>query len=134
MSEENGINEMKLFMSEYMKKDDIEIVSKIVSTMSYSKVKIYGYPDLENYQLAYHIVREADLLSAYDIDRCIIYGMMREKIDYTESLSRALDLFNNRVLKYRSDNLFVTDYSKEYSKILHDNSLENIANIQNMMI
>ena len=134
MSEENGINEMKLFMSEYMKKDDIEIVSKIVSTMSYSKVKIYGYPDLENYQLAYHIVREADLLSAYDIDRCIIYGMMREKIDYIDSLSRALELFNNRILKYRSDNLFITDYSKEYSKILHDNSLDNIANIQNMMI
>jgi HD superfamily phosphodiesterase len=134
MSEELGINEMKSFMSNYLKADDIEIVSKIVSTMSYSKVKLCGFPDLKNYQLAYHIVREADLLSAYDIDRCIIYGMMKENLDYSNSLFRAVDLFNNRVLKYRSDNLFVTEYSKNYSKILHDNALENIQNIQNMVL
>ena len=134
MNEELGINEMKSFMSNYLKADDIEIVSKIVSTMSYSKVKLCGFPDLKNYQLAYHIVREADLLSAYDIDRCIIYGMMKENLDYSNSLFRAVDLFNNRVLKYRSDNLFVTEYSKNYSKILHDNALENIQNIQNMIL
>ena len=133
MNEENGINEMKLFMSEYMKEDDIEIVSKIVSTMSYSKVKVYGYPDLENYQLAYHIVREADLLSAYDIDRCIIYGMMKEKLNYDVALIRALELFEKRVLTYRSDDLFITDFSKHQSKLLHTAYMENLSNMNNMI-
>lgn len=134
MNEEFGVTEMKSFISNYLKSDDIEVVSKIVSTMSYSKVKLHGFPDLKNYQLAYHIVREADLLSAYDFDRCVIYGMMRENLDYTDSLFRAVNLFNDRVLKYRSDNLFITDFSKNYSKILHDNALENIQSIQNMIL
>ena len=134
MNEEFGVTEMKSFISNYLKSDDIEVVSKIVSTMSYSKVKLHGFPDLKNYQLAYHIVREADLLSAYDFDRCVIYGMMRENLDYTDSLFRAVNLFNDRVLKYRSDNLFITDFSKKYSKILHDNALENIQSIQNMIL
>ena len=134
MNEEFGITEMKSFMSNYLNSDDIEVVSKIVSTMSYSKVKLHGFPDLKNYQLAYHIVREADLLSAYDIDRCIIFGIMRENIEYTDSLFRAVNLFNDRVLKYRSDNLFITDFSKKYSKILHDNALKNTQNIQNMIL
>jgi hypothetical protein len=63
-----------------------------------------------------------------------MYGMMRENLDYTDSLFRAVNLFNDRVLKYRSDNLFVTDFSKNYSRILHDNALENIQSIQNMIL
>ena len=48
--------------------------------MSYSKVNKNGFPELGNYQLCYNIVREADLLASYNIDRCIIYQMIKNII------------------------------------------------------
>ena len=35
-------------------------------------------------------------------------------------------LFNIRVLKYIEDNLFITDYSKEMAKKLHEDSIKSI--------
>ena len=129
VNENAGIIEMDNFMRNYMNSHQIDIVTSIVSTMSYSTVKSKGYPDLGAYQLAYHIVREADLLSAYDIDRCVIYGMMKEKLSYKTSLQRAVELFEHRVLKYRTDNLFITDYSKCESLTLHNKCLQNIESL-----
>ena len=129
VNEHSGIIEMDNFMKDYMNLQQREMVTNIVHTMSYSTVKINGYPNLGAYQLAYHIVREADLLSAYDIDRCIIYGMMKQQFTYTDALQRALELFENRVLKYRSDNLFVTDYSKYESLRLHNKCLYDIESL-----
>jgi len=83
-------------------------------------VKKKGYPDLGEYQLAYHIVREADLLAAYDIHRCIIYGMAVDKMTYTMAVERATVLFAGRVLKYRDDGLFVTAWSQAKSLELHN--------------
>jgi len=123
VNENTGVIELDYFMKDYMTSSQRDIMSNIVSTMSYSTVKLNGYPDLGAYQLSYHIVREADLLSAYDIDRCVIYGMMKEKLPYKTAVTRALELFDRRVLKYRSDNLFITDYSKRESLILHNNCL-----------
>jgi HD superfamily phosphodiesterase len=126
VNEKAGMIELDHFMKDYMTLGQREMVTNIISTMSYSTVKSNGYPDLGAYQLAYHIVREADLLTAYDIDRCIIYGIMHEKLSYTTAVKRALDLFETRELKYRSDNLFITDYSKRESLILHNNCLQNM--------
>jgi len=126
MNETEGILKYQKYISEYIKPTDVEIIGKIIATMSYSKVKINGYPDLKEYQLAYHIVREADLLSAYDIDRCVIYGMYVEKLEYDEALKRAIELFESRVLKYRSDNLFITKYSKKESLKKHNNAKRNL--------
>jgi hypothetical protein len=64
-------------------------------------------------------VREADLLAAYDIDRCIIYGMAVDKMTYTMAVERATVLFADRVLKYRDDGLFVTAWSQTKSLELH---------------
>ena len=133
MNEQEGIYEMKEYMKDYVKEPELEVISNIISTMSYSKVKQNGYPELHEYQLAYHIVREADLLSAYDIDRCIIYGMMKEKLNYDAALIRALELFETRVLTYRSDDLFITDFSKQQSKLLHTAYIENLSNTNNMI-
>ena len=133
MNEQEGICEMKEYMKNYVKEPELNVISNIVSTMSYSKVKLHGYPELHDCQMAYHIVREADLLSAYDIDRCIIYGMMKENLTYDVALIRALELFETRVLKYRSDNLFVTDYSKLQAEMLHKTYLENVNNLINMI-
>ena len=129
VNENKGIIELDNFMKDYMNQQQREMVTNIVSTMSYSTVKSNGYPNFGAYQLAYHIVREADLLTAYDIDRCIIYGMMHEHISYTNAVHRAVKLFENRELKYRADNLFITDYSKHESLILHNKCLQNIASL-----
>lgn len=131
MDESKGVENINFAMKELMSKSDLDVVSSIISTMSYSKVKKYGYPDLGEYQLAYHIVREADLLSAYDVDRCLIYQMMHEKYNYCDSLNMVVDLFNNRVLKYRDDNLFKTAYSKDKSILLHDQAKKEVEYLIN---
>ena len=111
------------YMKGSLTDDELNIVVSIITTMSYSKVKQKGYPDLGEHQLAYHIVREADLLAAYDIDRCIMYGMLVEKLTFTESLERANVLFKARVMKYRDDGLFITNWSKAKSLELHNRNL-----------
>jgi len=132
MIEKNGICMIKNYMSDYMPAKKIDTVCDIISTISYSKVKNVGYPNLGEHQLAYHIVREADLLSAYDIDRCIIYGMYMEKLSYDKALQKAVSLFDTRVLKYRSDKLFVTAYSKKESLKQHKKAKKEIENLKNI--
>ena len=120
VSDEVGaISDMREYMKEFFTDADFDVVVSIITTMSYSKVKKNGYPDLGEYQLAYHIVREADLLAAYDIDRCVIYGMAVDKMNYTMAVERATALFASRVLKYRDDGLFLTAWSKAKSLELH---------------
>ena len=133
MDESTGINNMNKFMKDYMSSQDLGVVSQIVSSMSYSTVKLKGYPNLGKYQMAYHIVREADLLAAYDIDRCIIYGMRKENVDYITATKRALELFDTRVLKYRDSNLFITNYAKHKSLLLHNECLTNLEIVKTMM-
>jgi HD superfamily phosphodiesterase len=115
-----AIAELREFMKDFFTDADFDVVVSIITTMSYSKVKKNGYPDLGEYQLAYHIVREADLLAAYDIDRCVIYGMSIDKMTYTMAVERATVLFADRVLKYRDDGLFVTAWSNSKSLELHN--------------
>jgi len=135
MNESEGIVEIhKLWKQEinYKLEDNeiMDIATKIIRTMSYSKVKVNGFPKLGKYQLAYHIVREADLLAAYDIDRCIMYSMYRDNIEYTKALTLALNLFDYRVFKMRSDRLFVTKHSKKLSLSLHKRALKDVANLK----
>ena len=116
VDEVEGLAEIQRYMSEF---SDFPVIAKIITTMSYSKVKKNGYPDLGIYQLAYHIVREADLLAAYDIDRCIIFAMAVHKMNYTDAVDHADELFKGRVMKYIDDGLFVTEYSKRKAGKLH---------------
>jgi HD superfamily phosphodiesterase len=119
MNETQGIIRYREHLAYHMTPEDIDAMSSIISTMSYSKVKANGYPKLGKFQLAYHIVREADLLAAYDVDRCVMYGMYNENKNYVDSVKRAADLFESRVFKMRRDKLFVTSYSKRESLRLH---------------
>jgi hypothetical protein len=80
--------------------------------------------------MAYHIVREADLLSAYDVDRCIIYSMVREHLDYEWAVRRTLKIFDERVFKYRSDGLFVTPYSRNLSLRLHEKAARDLRQLK----
>jgi len=133
LDEDKGLINMKNYMTGYLPIDELEVVSKIIQTMSYSKVKINGFPDLGDYQHAYHIVREADLLAAYDLDRCIIYRMMRHTCNYTDSLKESKDLFENRILNYRKDNLFITNYSKNKSALLHKKALVDLEKLDSIL-
>ena len=133
LDEDKGIINIKNYMTGYLPIDELEVVSKIIQTMSYSKVKINGFPDLGDYQHAYHIVREADLLAAYDLDRCIIYRMMRHTCNYTDSLKESKDLFENRILNYRKDNLFITNYSKNKSALLHKKALVDLEKLDSIL-
>uniref|UniRef100_A0A6C0E5V0 Diphthamide biosynthesis protein 3 n=1 Tax=viral metagenome TaxID=1070528 RepID=A0A6C0E5V0_9ZZZZ len=129
MNDEEGLKRIQDYMKDVLSENEIEIMSKIIMTMSYSKVCKNGYPDMGEYQLAYHIVREADLLAAYDIDRCVIFGMYIDKLNYTDAVKRAIDLFSARVLTYISDNLFITEYSKTKSKLLHIEAAINLEKL-----
>ena len=131
INQDIGLKYINTTFTPYLELDKMQTVNNIISSMSYSKVKKDGYPNLGNYQHTYHIVREADLLSAYDIDRCIIFAMIVEKMNYTDAVNRAIELFNNRVLKYREDSLFVTNYSKNKSLQLHNKALNDIKILMN---
>jgi HD superfamily phosphodiesterase len=129
MDEKEGIELYKNYLSNIMSSSDLEVVGNIISTMSYSKVKKNGFPDLGKYQLAYHIVREADLLAAYDIDRCIIYSMYRDNIDYFAARTIAVELFDNRVFRMRQDRLFKTEYSRKESLKLHKKAKNDVSSL-----
>jgi hypothetical protein len=135
LDENEGITNIENFLQEKIPKEEIDITKKIISTMSYSKVKKYGFPILHEYQMAYHIVREADLLCAYDFDRCIIYNLYKKNINKTDDINNifieAETLFNNRVFKHFDDNLFVTDYSKNQALQLQSQTLIQIDNLYN---
>jgi len=129
MDEAYGLREIREYMKDYMSTDHLSAMSSIISTMSYSKVKRLGYPDLGDYQMSYHIVREADLLAGYDVTRSFIYQMMHERYKYTESLELVDDLFDKRTFKYLPDKLFVTDFSKQKAKELHIKAKEDILQL-----
>lgn len=133
MDEKEGIIKYQKYLSEFMKPTDLEIMGKIIETMSYSKVKVNGYPDLGENQLAYHIVRESDLLSAYDIDRCIMYTMYRDNLCYTTALQEAIKLFDYRVFKMRQDRLFITKYSKKESLKLNKKAKKDVESLKEIL-
>lgn len=112
MNVDEGIQNIEKVLCKSFQSNDIDIIKKIMNTMSYSKVKQYGFPDMEQYQMAYHIVREADLLAAYDFDRCMVYDMYRKNTNVEEAYESAKELFHNRVFKHHSDGLLITDYSQ----------------------
>jgi|UniRef100_A0A6C0LQZ4 HD superfamily phosphodiesterase len=126
MDETEGIYMIEEFLEDKMEKYEIDITKQIISTMSYSTVKKNGFPKLGLYQHAYHIVREADLLDAYDFDRCMIYNIHKLNGNIEHAYIDAYRLFQNRVFKHRDDGLLITHYSIKQSNILETNALNRI--------
>jgi hypothetical protein len=122
MDVEKGLKEIEDFVKTELTPNELTVTKQIMNTMSYSKVKKCGYPNLGFYKKAYHIVREADLLSAYDFDRCMIYKMKMCGYDLEKAFFDAENLFNERMFKHIQDGLFFSNYAKKESVIL-----ENIA-------
>ena len=134
MDEELGIKTIKKFLIKELEYNDEEIkaILDIIGTMSYSKVKKKGFPDLGEYQMAYHIVREADLLAAYDIDRCIIYTMIKNNITYEEAFIEAKILYYFRMGQHIEDELFTFDSSKKLAVELNAIGLQKIKYLNKM--
>ena len=123
MNENEGVAEIQDYLKDKLPQEEIDMTKRIVSTMSYSTVKKNGFPDLGLYMPAYHIVREADLLSAYDFDRSMIYHMHKDNTSVEQSFKNAKDLFRTRVLRHEHDGLFITEYSKTYHPYLYNKAL-----------
>lgn len=146
LDEYEGLKEIDDFLEDKLTPDEIDITKQIINTMSYSKVKKQGFPELHEYQMAYHVVREADLLAAYDFDRCMLYNIhMQTKptinnptpiiqdIKILEAFNNANELFQKRVLKHDHDNLFITNYSKQHYLPLQIDAIKRINTWKNIL-
>jgi HD superfamily phosphodiesterase len=116
MKQEDGVAEIEQFLKKdvLMTPEEVHYTKRIMETMSYSTVKKNGYPDLGDYQMAYHVVREADLLTSYDFDRSMIYHLNRGN-NLTSSYQNALEVFYERVFNYNTDKLLLSDYAMKQS-------------------
>jgi len=128
VNENEGIKQINEFLENQISNDEIHIIQNIISTISYSKVKKYGFPYLGDYQIAYHIVREADLLTAYDFERSMIYNLHNQNNDknFVNAFCNAKSLFENRVFKHEEDGLFITSWSKKNHLELQHQAYLNI--------
>lgn len=133
MDEKEGIASIENFLKEKIPMDEIEATKRIISTMSYSTVKKNGFPDLKEYQMAYHIVRESDLLCAYDFDRAMIYNMYARDGNVTTAFEYSEKIFESRILKHFEDDLFITDFSKYTAQLLQTQSLIRMEKWKNML-
>lgn len=109
-------------------------VIDIIDTMSYSKVKTTGFPYHGEYQRAYHVVREADLLAAYDFDRCMLYRLHQQQHgDLEDAIEDSENLFNKRVFKHKSDGLLTTRFANDQHDILAMQASNQIQSWKKML-
>ena len=132
MDEQEGLKNINNFLFDKLEQPTIKIINDIISTISYSKVKKNGYPDLKEYTEIYHIVRQADILAAYDIDRAIMYSMIVNNKIYNKALEDAIKLFNNRVLKHIHDGTFYHKSALQIGQKLHEEALLKLELLKNI--
>lgn len=128
MKQEQGVKEIEKFLKTEakMSEEQVHYTKRIMETMSYSTVKKCGYPDLGDYQMAYHVVREADLLASYDFDRSMIYHLNRGN-NLTSSYYNALQIFYERVFNYNTDKLLLSHYAMKKSYSLTVKALKQMT-------
>lgn len=133
LNTDDGLNEIQNYFENELDYNDLDYAKEIMKTMSYSYVKKNGYPELGEYQLAYHVVREADLLASYDFDRSMIYHMNKGN-SLTDSYNDAVNLFKNRVFLYNTNKLLITDYSMKQSILLTHQAVNRIRAWNNIIL
>ena len=125
-------------ISEGWTNERAQAVLNIINTMSYShlnKQMIDGaivFPEHGVYQRAYHIVRQADLLCSYKVERCYLYQKhVAPTMPEDEVWKRVIALFQSRMFKYVSNGwlslpkaqAFVPNLIKKAEKILESHEL-----------
>lgn len=134
VEQQEGLTKINDLLQHKMTYLEIQKVKEIMRTMSYSYVKTHDFPNhLGQYTMAYHIVREADLLASYDFDRAMIYHMYKTNEDVYKSFENSKSLFHNRVFTYVNDDMFKTRYSKRKSLELERESLKQIQSWEHIM-
>ena len=135
LNQTDGICEINNLLENKMNAFEMNKVDEIIGTMSYSTVKKNGFPNLGEYQMAYHIVREADLLASYDFDRSVIYHLNRGN-NLTSSYYNALEIFYERVPILKNEEELQSYIKNETAKLYELNSSNGkfITNIINVMI
>ena len=127
---EEKLEELYIIFQDILQVKEIDIIKIIINTMSYSKVKKEGKEKLAEclgeYSLAYHIVREADLLAAYDFDRCMVYTIYSKSTDMKKTFHEAHTLFKNRMFKHYEDKLFITKFALKKGLQLEKNAKKRI--------
>lgn len=135
MHEDLGITYIRCFLEDtkcYQTYEN-DIILQIIQTMSYSKVQAQGYPELGTYQQAYHIVREADLLAAYDFDRCLVFTMHHYKVDYKNAFIMAKNLYEKRMAKHVEHGLISSEKGLSLASSLLDENKQQIACIEELL-
>lgn len=131
IKEEDGLEKIDNFLRENAYyRSEIETVREIISTMSYSKIKVKGEPNHGDNQAAFQIVRESDLLTSYDVDRCVMYDMLKNDIRYEEAFENAKRIFEGRMFKYLERKEIRTEEGKKIAKRLEEGSKERIKEIE----
>ena len=140
MKPEEGINNIKSFLLDNKyNTNDINTIVRIMNNMSYSKIKKNGFPFHENdndeFIKMFHIVREADLMCAYEVERCIIYDIFtnNNNNNFITSYDRANDLFKKRMFKHYDDNLFTTSYALREGKNLELDAKLKLDELKNII-
>jgi hypothetical protein len=124
--EDSAILEVRDFLSSWMNPVEVNATVAIIGGMSYSKVIKTGMPDLGEYQSAFNVVREADLMDAYDFDRSMLYHMHRNEEPLENSYKNACDLFETRVFRHMDNGLLLTKYARKEHGALVQNALKRM--------
>jgi len=124
--EKPALNEVAELLTSYMSPVEINATMEIIGKMSYSTVKKNGMPDLQEYQFAFNVVREADLLDAYDFDRSMLYHMHKNEKRLEEAYKDACELFDNRVLRHDKDGLLLTRYARSQHLDLSEKAIRRM--------
>lgn len=135
VDENTAIKDIKNFLNcnKYLDQNEIDMVINIIKTMSYSKVKQNGFPEFNEYQMAYHIVRESDLLAAYDFDRTLLFGLYHHNLNYKDSFEKSEDLYLKRMAKHDEDGLLITNTAKLMANSLLKDNLNHISHLKNLL-
>ena len=104
---------------------DVDATLHIIDGMSFSKCRQVGFPtNLGTYTVAFHIVREADLLAAYDIDRAMLFHLHTQPgSTLAEAYLSAKRVFLDRIAKQYRDGWLQTQYAKRVAPTLHRRSV-----------
>jgi hypothetical protein len=128
--EQTGVTDIRALLDgQGCSHDFVERVLAIITNMPYSRVKVRGYPALGRDMLPYHIVRNADLLCAYDIRRCIVYNRERLKTlagsaDEREAVQK---IMQDRVLHYLADGWINLEPAISIAQPLHEKAQADLA-------
>jgi hypothetical protein len=108
---------------------------QVIGSTSYTKLKqarIKGeivYPTHGKWQRAYHIIRHADLLDAYKVERCMLYNMhIHPEMASSDAWKVVSTLFENRVFNYVSEGWLFYPKALELVPDLEKKAREDIKN------